>query len=73
MSRIFEIIQVVREFEKIVENKTIQEIHEIIQYSIEQAKKEHPNLNIKGLEKFYYAMEQYLTKRVIIETEKAFN
>lgn len=59
-----------KKLEKLAEDKTIQEIHEMIQGLIEKIERENPSEDLKGIPEFLYLIERRLVER---KEKKALN
>lgn len=54
---------ILKKLEKLAEDKTIQEIHEMIQGLIEEIERENPSADLKGIPEFLYLIERRLVER----------
>lgn len=61
---------ILKKLEKLAEDKTIQEIHEMIQGLIEKIERENPSEDLKGIPEFLYLIERHLVER---KEKKALN
>ncbi|MBS5799098.1 MAG: hypothetical protein KID02_04955 [Clostridiales bacterium] len=55
--------ELLKAFEKVVEGKTIEEIHEIIQEAIERIKKNNPGIDMEKITEIFYLIERHLVER----------
>ncbi|MDU6274041.1 MAG: hypothetical protein E6590_12860 [Clostridiales bacterium] len=56
--------ELLKAFEKVVEGKTIEEIHEIIQEAIERIKKNNPGIDMEKITEIFYLIERHLVERL---------
>ena len=54
--------ELLKAFEKVVEGKTIEEIHEIIQEAIESIKKNNPGIDMEKITEIFYLIERHLVE-----------
>lgn len=58
-----EVNELLKAFEKAVEGKTIEEIHEIIQEAIEKTERENPHIDTTRIVELFYLIERHLVER----------